>query len=186
MQALIHNRPNQAILANPSTAITPLTSSLISIIKPTCSIRYNLLWTYGLFFEDIPARLGTNEALDASISALTASHSSLCAHRTVSIEALRRYSRALRVLRSYLTEPARATSSETLCAVLVLIVCQSFIGSGNLPWSGHVEGAAKILKVRGRFEARDDFERKVMLSLRGCVVCSVSINIRLILTLIFS
>lgn len=176
IQALIPTRLNQVILANPSTAITTLAASLISIIKPTCPLRYNLWWSYGAFFNDIPARLGTNEALDASISALTVSHSSFCIHRNVSIEALRRYSRALGILRSYLTDPARATSSETLCAVLVLIFCQSFIGSGNLCCSGHVEGAAKILKARGRFGARNDFERKIMLSLRGCVVCSSSMQ----------
>lgn len=39
-------------------------------------------------------------------------------------------------------------------------------------WSGHCEGAAKILKARPFTKPRDNFEMQLLLSLRGCVVCS--------------
>lgn len=75
-------------------------------------------------------------------------------------------------LRSCLDDPVKATSTETLAAVLVLIICQIYVGSEDLPWSGHVEGSAKILKARGLVAARegDEFESKILFSLRGCVV----------------
>lgn len=80
-------------------------------------------------------------------------------------------------LRSCLDDPVKATSTETLAAVLVLIICQSYVGPGDLPWSGHVEGSAKILKARGLIGARegDEFENKILLSLRGCVVRSLAL-----------
>lgn len=38
-------------------------------------------------------------------------------------------------------------------------------------WSGHCEGAAKMLKARSCTKPRDDFESQLLLSLRACVVC---------------
>jgi hypothetical protein len=123
-----------------------------------------------MFFEDVPRRLGSNEALDRSVDAVTSAHASFCAHRAVSVEALTKYSLALRTLRVYLDDPAQACASSTLCAVMILLVCQIFHGQNEGCWSGHAEGAVHILRARKHFGPRDQFERNLFLSLRGTVV----------------
>ena len=108
----------------PNSEKTLLAGAFIETIKWSTSLKYNLAWTYGLFLEDVPRRLGINKALDASVAALLSAHSSLCSHRRVGIEGLTKYSHALMILREYLDDPVTACASETLCAVMLLLICQ--------------------------------------------------------------
>lgn len=141
-------------------------------IKRSTDLRYNLWWSFGSFLEDVPRRLGANEALDRAADAVATAHASFCAGRVGSVDALTKYSRALRTLRVYLEDGVHAQSSNTLCAVMILLVCQIFLGPTTQSWSGHAEGAAQILKARRHFGPRDPFEQKLFMSLRGSVVCS--------------
>ena len=47
---------------------------------------------------------------------------------------------------------------------------QALTGVSERPWANHSAGAAQILKSRGHTGPRDDFEGKLLLSLRGPVV----------------
>ncbi|OBT64795.1 hypothetical protein VE03_06494 [Pseudogymnoascus sp. 23342-1-I1] len=143
------------------------------------SVRFNLVYWYGEFLQDIPARLGTNEALDSSVKALTASHSSYCLYNRATPEALVKYSAALRILRFYLDDPIKARSSETLCAVMLLLICQGFHGAGDMSMTGHCEGAAQILKARRYYNRNDEFESKLHLSLRAPVIFEGLFNPRI-------
>lgn len=120
--------------------------------------------------EEIPRRLGHNAALDFAVDALTNAYVGFCTHQKVSIETLAKYSKALKTLVVYLDNPAQASSSETLCAVMVLLLCQTFVGNNGQVISGHSQGAADILHARKNFGPRDEFERKLFFSLRGSVV----------------
>ena len=78
---------------------------------------------YGIFLPDIPKRLGSHPALDASASAL------ICAYPAVhgrlpSCDALVKYGRALHVLRSSLDNPDGERIIEVLCAIYFLLICQ--------------------------------------------------------------
>lgn len=159
--------------ACPSNEMTLMVNAFLATIKQSTDLRYNLWWSFGMFLED-----GTNEALDRAIDAVTTAHSSFCAHRIASVAALTTYSIALQALRNHLNDPVQAHSSNTLCAVMVLLVCQSFIGYSGHQWSGHAEGAARILQARKYFGPRDEFERKLFLSLRGSVVSNIILNIK--------
>ncbi len=53
-------------------------------------------------------------------------------------------------------------------------------GSSDLQFTGHAEGAAKILKARKNCAPRDAFERLLLLSLRGPVVSILRAAERLI------
>jgi len=156
----------------PSSRTTLLTKALVGKLKTTDDLRYHLSWTYGGFIEDIPRHLGINEALDASVDALVSTHSSLGSHARgfTSSESLAKYSYALSAMRLYLDDPKKARTVETLCAVMVLLICQSFIGGGDGLYSGHGEGAAQILKARQYYDPHDEFESKLVLSLRGPVL----------------
>lgn len=101
-----------------------LARTFIETIRGTTDLRYNLGWAYGFYLYDIPQRLGTNEALDSSADALVAAHSSFCADGLVSLEAFKKYSQALNVLRTYLDDPMKARASDTLGAVALLLICQ--------------------------------------------------------------
>ncbi|KAK5657187.1 hypothetical protein OQA88_3245 [Cercophora sp. LCS_1] len=88
------------------------------------------LTVYGYFLEEIPSRLGRNLALDAAVQTLTVAFSFLLSRQTGSdrAEVLRSYNDALRCLRDCLNDPMSAHTSETLCAVYLVMVCQGWIG----------------------------------------------------------
>ncbi|KAJ5513411.1 transcriptional regulator family: Fungal Specific TF [Penicillium fimorum] len=156
--------------ACPGNRMTSLTSLFVGAIKRSTDLRYNMWWSFGIFLEDVPRRLGSNEALDRAVDAVTTAHAGFCTHQPVSVEALAKYSYALKTLRVYLDNPFQASDSSTLCAVMILLVCQTFMGSNGNMVSGHAQGAANILQARKNFGPRDDFESKLFLSLRGSVL----------------
>lgn len=116
----------------PSNETTMLTSQYIQAIKLTTNLRYNLAWAYGFFMFEIPRRMNENEALDTAVNALICSHSNFCSRKEVSVETLSSYSRALRSLRNCLDDPDKASQTETLCAVMLLLICQVGRKSQNL------------------------------------------------------
>lgn len=99
-------------------------SAYLSTIKPSVNFRQNLAWNYGAFLEDIPQRLGKNKALDTAVTALVSAHSNVCCKRKATLQTLVKYSLALDALKSSLNSPYEASSSETLCAIMVLLICQ--------------------------------------------------------------
>ncbi|KAJ5773220.1 transcriptional regulator family: Fungal Specific TF [Penicillium paradoxum] len=155
--------------ACPGNDMTSLAHSFVAAIKRTGDLRYNMWWSFGIFMEDIPRRLGSNAALDRAVDAVTTAHKGFCSRQPAAVETLAKYSHALRTLKVYLDDPYQASSSTTLCAVMVLLVCQTLVGNDQVI-TGHAQGAANILHARKNFGPRDDFERKLFLSLRGCVL----------------
>ncbi len=90
-------------------------------------LRYSLTWAYGGYFLDVPKRLGTSDALDAAAVALSTAHLRYLSPESgqkVTTEALTRYSHALHVLRVSLDDPVEACTTNTLCAVYLLLICQ--------------------------------------------------------------
>ncbi|EED17351.1 conserved hypothetical protein [Talaromyces stipitatus ATCC 10500] len=154
----------------PSNKITILTSKYVQATKLTTNLKYNLAWAYGFFMFEILRHMNENEALDSAVDALVCAHTNFCTRSDISVETLSSYSRALRSLRKCLDDPTKAGTSETLCAVMLLLICQNLNGSEGQRWSGHCEGAAKILKARSFTKPQDDFEQQLLLSLRGCVL----------------
>ncbi|GAB1196625.1 hypothetical protein APSETT444_005898 [Aspergillus pseudonomiae] len=113
---------------HPSNALTVLSQAFVRAIHPSTDIRWNLAWMYGGFLRDVPPRLGTNEALDTAADAVISMHSDFCVTRKLSVQALSKYGRALNTLHTYLDDPVKAASTDTLCAVTILLLCQLFEG----------------------------------------------------------
>ncbi|KAL3457237.1 hypothetical protein BJX64DRAFT_280750 [Aspergillus heterothallicus] len=153
----------------PASYTTLLAHGLMDAIK-TKDLRYNLLWAYGGHLLAVPSRLGVNEALDTAVDALVSSHRTFASRKEITVSSITKYSRALTALRSCLDNPKTASSSETLCAVSLLLLVQHIQGHQDLKWTGHAEGAAKVLKARKNIAPRDPFERILLLSLRGPVL----------------
>ncbi|KAK5937803.1 hypothetical protein PMZ80_009932 [Knufia obscura] len=163
----------------PSNQTYRLTGALIDIIKDSTDVRFNLAWTYGEFLNDAAQRLGTSEVLDASIMALVTAHAAICTRRKDRTTALVQYSNALCTLRRTLDDPVKACHANTLCAIVVLLLCQGMNGAEGSRWTGHCEGAAQILRVRGFYNPNDAFERKILLCLRGPVLFESMFNERI-------
>ncbi|KAL5002768.1 hypothetical protein BDV10DRAFT_191152 [Aspergillus recurvatus] len=170
------------IAVNPTDSVALLGQRLVAAVKWETSLRYNLAWAFGGYLVLIPRRLGINEALDAAVDALVTAHQTFAARKEITVSSLTKYSRALSALRRCLDSPLTASSSETLCAVSVLLLVQHLLGPSDLRWTGHAEGAAKILKARRSCAPRDNFERILLLSLRGPVLFEGLFNPRIDLT----
>jgi hypothetical protein len=110
--------------ASPSNNQTLLAHAFVKAIRVSTDLKYNLAWAYGGYLEEVPRRLGSNEALDTAADAVVSAHLSFCVHRAISVEALTKYSRALSTLRVCLNDPIKASTSDTLCAVALLLICQ--------------------------------------------------------------
>ncbi|KAF2798173.1 hypothetical protein K505DRAFT_297123 [Melanomma pulvis-pyrius CBS 109.77] len=165
---------------SPTSSLTILANGFINAIKWSTDMRFNLAWSYGIFLQEIPSRLGTNEALDSAVEAVTDAHSTACCLQKPTPSNLVYYSKALRNLKACLDDPMKATSANTLAAVMILLICQSILGISNRRYTGHGEGAARILKIRGRYyNPHDKFESTLLLSLRGPVVFEGCFNPRI-------
>lgn len=105
----------------PTNQMTMVASAFAATLEVS-DLRYDLC-CYGEFMKDIPRRLGTNDALDASVSALTLAFSSLHTRR-VTTEMFVKYGQALKALRTCLCDPAKAQTAETLCAIYLTMICQ--------------------------------------------------------------
>lgn len=98
---------------------------MIETMNPSINLRFNLAWSFGPFLEYVPQRLGGSAALDAAAKVIIAAHSSRCiGRRRVLPDVLVHYSRALEQLRLALDNVATAQAPETLCAIMLLLICQ--------------------------------------------------------------
>lgn len=192
--------PRAALPRSPTNTHTYRVSAFIDTLKPARGVRFNLAWSYGDYLTDVPIRLGRNVALDAAADALVTACDRFSAPRADhSHRFLAKYVEAVRTLRLCLDDQATATTSETLCAVMLLLICQvRALGAAACPIlthdkifvpgtrdsrTSHSEGAAQIYRYRGQLQVRDEFERKLIRTLRGPVVCCSAIHLGHLLSL---
>lgn len=110
---------------SPTNQHTYRVSAFIDKLSPSRGVKYNLAWSFGDYLYDIPARLGRNQALDAAADALiTACDRFSAGSADQSQRFLVKYVEAVRALRLCLDDEQTATTSETLGAVMLLLICQ--------------------------------------------------------------
>ena len=114
-----------SVPANLSNGLTTLTSSYARTISdPSAETNFGLIWSFGPFLADVPQHLGRNEALDAAVEGLVLAYDNF--RRTSMFAAgpvvLGKYSKALQSLRTCLMTTERACESETLAAIMVLMI----------------------------------------------------------------
>lgn len=117
-------RSTTAILVLPGNDYSYQLASYLSAVRDSVDFRYNLAWTFGDFLQDVPQRLGSNRALDAAAAALISAHANVCCNRPATPQTLSKYSRALYALKETLNDPCLDSSSESLCSVMLLLICQ--------------------------------------------------------------
>ncbi|KAH6603563.1 hypothetical protein Trco_008338 [Trichoderma cornu-damae] len=157
--------------------------SLLDVTDP----RYDLR-CYGGWFEDLPRRLGTNEALDAAVEAMVGFYPHLRRHEQSSLSrgSLLKYVNALQALRTCLNDPHKANQAETLCAVYVLMICQGWTGRDGDQKMSHGEGLAHLLDAAASKQYPDQFEQEIRDTLYVPVVLEAIFNPRIRLSPWFS
>lgn len=105
----------------PGNRTISVAGSFISVLEVK-DIRYDI-GVYGTFLTEIPKRLGTSAALDASVNAISTSYTSIYS-RKKPVEALENYGRGLKALRVALNDPKEAAEANTICAFYLMMICQ--------------------------------------------------------------
>ena len=99
----------------------PLGSSLVYCLESKVKGKLVPLWLVGSFFQFIPARMGRNVALDNAVSCLCGIYrSSYNYHSGI----YQNYVKALSSLRGCLNDASIRMESETLCASILLQMCE--------------------------------------------------------------
>ncbi|KAF2739538.1 hypothetical protein EJ04DRAFT_549217 [Polyplosphaeria fusca] len=127
---------------------------------------------FGPFIRDVPARIGHNVALDASVACLVNAHSSMVHKRRANeIVSPRLYLRAVQALQTCLDDPCQGMSSDTLCASVLLSIVEALAGPriGNR-YLAHVGGAGRLLELQGPLKCQDRFSKEILRFIRGGIV----------------
>lgn len=112
--------PNSLTLV-PASRVDIITSNFVSKISID-DIRYDLT-CFGSFLQHVPRRLGSNLALDTSVDAF-ATASKIFFTGEQSVEALAKYTVAIKALRGCLNDPTASQTPETMCAVYLVMIVQ--------------------------------------------------------------
>ncbi|OAA59427.1 Fungal transcriptional regulatory protein [Cordyceps fumosorosea ARSEF 2679] len=160
----------------PSGEADALVGSFAEMIRPSTDRRFNLAWTYGEFLQSVPQRLGSSNALDVAAQALVASHRDFAVRRPVTLESLAKYSDAIKALTESISNPITSHSLETICAVVLLTMCQNLSGLGLQHLTSHCQGAVQMLRARQSYHITDDFEMGLHSYLHGPVLVQSLFN----------
>ncbi|OAR02415.1 hypothetical protein LLEC1_06805 [Akanthomyces lecanii] len=147
-----------------------LVNSFAAMIKPSTDRRVNLAWTYGEFLQKVPPRLGSNKALDVAAEALVVSHRDFSLRRPVTPDNLAKYSDAIKALSQGINDHITSHSLETICAVILLTMCQNLSGLGLEHLNSHCQGAVQMLRARQTYHNTDEFELDLHTYMHGPVV----------------
>lgn len=125
----------------------------------------------GMYLPDLPKRLGYHAALDASAVAFASTISCVRTTGAVSQLARSKYISAIKAVQKAVTNSATAYTAETLCAILLLVSCQSWMAANNDVTPSHGGGMAHLLDVLLDKDPRcDSFTVTVVRTATGEVV----------------
>ncbi|KAH8684364.1 hypothetical protein BGZ60DRAFT_502581 [Tricladium varicosporioides] len=130
-----------------------------------CPVKGDLmpLFLAGSFTRLIPARLGCNAALDDAVSCICSiyCHAPSTAYRADK-EVFRKYNLALTSLRQFLGNDDTNMASETLCASVLLQMCELAVNVDRGEWSQLTLGTASLFASRGLHRYKSVFEKAIL------------------------
>jgi hypothetical protein len=111
-------------------------SRLISMLNDSSGQKLCQIRSHANFIDYVPSLLGNNAALDSSVASLCSLFvDALTGNRTV--ESLRLYGNAVNSLQLCVKNPKLRLESETLCASILLQICEVNLNPITLPVSCH-------------------------------------------------
>ncbi|CAP85504.1 hypothetical protein EN45_059800 [Penicillium chrysogenum] len=160
----------------PSTDTSKMAAAFVAAFQVT-DIRYAMAY-YGPFLRDIPRRLGNSTVLDSAVRALSTAYSLLHAG-SYPPKALVLYGQSLRALRECLNDPVEARTPNTLCAVYLITICQSWLGKHDDSLTSHSEAIAHLLRAAALHEWKSTFEMELVITLCVPIILEGIINPRI-------
>ncbi|KAF2265421.1 hypothetical protein CC78DRAFT_615971 [Lojkania enalia] len=151
----------------PSNHLTVMTSNFLAALGVT-DPRFDLT-IYGDFMKEIPRRLGSNGALDATVYALTAAFATIPKNQP-SAEAINCYGRALKSIRLCLMDPIERKSPDTLCAMYLIMILQGWVGTQSNQYPNHGEAIAQLMNEVGSQNWQGIFETQMTITLCTIVI----------------
>ena len=175
----------------------PLGSSLVYCLESKVNGTLIPLWLVGSFFQFVPARMGRSVALDDAVSCLCGIYSSPYSFHAGIYQG---YAKALSSLRGCLSDDSLRMNSETLCASILLQMCE--VSIVHLPihrvrlranttdhvklvvnadrgqWSHLAHGTTVLLYSRGVHQYTGAFDHSMLesqLSIIVCITCATRI-----------
>ncbi|KAM3066962.1 hypothetical protein ACMFMG_007106 [Clarireedia jacksonii] len=143
---------------------SPLATALVYSLG--CKVNGDLmpLWLYGSFFQFIPARLGHNIALDDAVSCICGIYcdKSSLHDNSKSLANYQNYVKALQSLRMCLNDRALSLRSETLCASILLQMCELALNVDKGKWGDLSRGTAQLIQTRGAGKYVDPFDHGML------------------------
>ncbi|KAB8071261.1 hypothetical protein BDV29DRAFT_159681 [Aspergillus leporis] len=175
MHALCQVRAELPGLSEAVQILWPLVScqdhdaaNLIYILKNPSSRKVFPLNSHGNFYHYIPSRLGHNHALDSAISCLCIVYAdSPAGQGVISERARQENTKSLRALRLCLDDPKCYFQSETICASIVLKLCELLTNADNGRWNQLSHGTKTLIQNSDVVRFRQPFERAMLESQRA-------------------
>ncbi|KAL1963335.1 hypothetical protein VTN77DRAFT_8456 [Rasamsonia byssochlamydoides] len=141
---------------------------LMHIVENAQSQLVFPLRSHGSYFRFIPARLGRNLALDEAVSCLCAMYDYALVKTASSRRlATRRYVRSLEALRCCLQDMQLRLEPETICASILLQLCELLTNADNGRWNHLSRGTKILIQERGPAAFAAPFERAMLESQRA-------------------
>ncbi|KAJ5501874.1 hypothetical protein N7463_004748 [Penicillium fimorum] len=160
----------------PSTETRIMAAAFVAAFQVT-DIRYAVAY-YGPFLRDIPRRLGNSTVLDSAVGAISAAYQFLHTGSYPS-SVLVRYGQSLRALRECLNNPVEARTPNKLCAVYLIIICQSWLGKHDDSLTSHSEAIAHLLRAAALHEWTSTFEMEMVITLCVPIILEGIVNPRI-------
>ncbi|RDW93648.1 Zn(II)2Cys6 transcription factor domain-containing protein [Aspergillus mulundensis] len=151
----------------PSNDTVDIAKDFIEVLQVT-DIRYDVTW-YGPFLESLPRRIGSSPALDAAVGAVASVVKALRTQKNFP-DAMARYVKGWKALRTCLSDPEQTRSIHTVCAIYLMMICQSWVGRPDDPFANHGEILTQILNAAVSQTGRGQFEDNMIVMLSMPVV----------------
>ncbi|CZR59528.1 uncharacterized protein PAC_09422 [Phialocephala subalpina] len=144
-----------------STTSERLAAELVQCLRSIENVGFQCR-CLGLFMTFLPSRIGYNSALDAAVRCLVQAHQYLlCQGKKTVVECLDDYNEAVALIRKDLNHGQAQTSSETVCAALILPSYEIYRNDQCRAWMTHAGGVAAILECWGPDHITSDFEMAI-------------------------
>ena len=161
-----------------STIATPLishnyqnASTFIWVLSDPQAQALFPLNSHGNFYYRIPARLGRNIALDNATTCLCSIYNN-ARHEfpTRNARILRQYGKALGALRACVVDSELRLEAETICASIVLQLCELMLNIDDGMWTQLMKGTKFLFQSRGPEGSRDPMVRQMLESQRAMFI----------------
>ncbi|KAH8671710.1 hypothetical protein BX600DRAFT_252560 [Xylariales sp. PMI_506] len=113
-------------------------------------------------FPFIPPRLGQSAALDIAISSLCGIYRDLRISTKLSVLTTQTYDRCLSALQMAIADPVLRLSSETICACLVVEVCEVILNENCGRYGELVRGSRFLIEAAGPERFRSGLDRAML------------------------